>query len=191
MKETTEIFIKHMVCNRCIRVVKQELESLGFKIQSIVLGKVSIEGILNDHDLTSIKKVLEENEFEILEDKQHQLVEIIKTRIIEHVHHQKEKPETLNFSDFLSQETGVNYFQLSRLFSSIEGITIEKYIILQKIEYAKEALAYDEKNLSEISFELGYSSVAHLSGQFKKITGLTPTAFKKAKDQMRKSLDDI
>jgi AraC-like DNA-binding protein len=171
--------------------VKQELQNHGFEIQSIVLGKVELKQSLSDEEILTIKKVLKENEFELLEDRQHQLVEIIKTRIIEHVHHHKEKPETLNFSDFLSQETGVNYSQLSRLFSSIEGITIEKYIILQKIEYAKEALAYGEKNLSEISFELGYSSVAHLSGQFKKITGLTPTAFKKAKDQMRKSLDDI
>ena len=180
-----------MVCNRCVRVVKEELEKLGFHVDGIVLGRVSLNETLDSNDLEIIKKTLLENEFELLEDRQHQIVELIKTRIIEHVHYHKEKPEALNFSDFLSREAGINYSQLSRWFSSIEGITIEKYIILQKIERVKEALAYGEQNLSEISFELGYSSVAHLSGQFKKVTGLTPTEFKKLKNQMRKSIDEL
>ena len=189
--ENTTIYVKNMVCNRCIRVVREELKQLGFTIEAIELGKVTIRGSLSEEDLLSIEKTLLSNGFERVNDRHHQVIEQVKTIIIEHVHHGRSIPGHINFSEYLEQQIGVNYSSISKLFSSFEGVTIEKYLILQKIERVKELLAYDEQTLSEIAYELDYSSVAHLSGQFKKVTGLTPTEFKKMAGNRRKPLDQV
>jgi len=180
-----------MVCNRCIKVVKDEFEKLNLEIEAIELGKVSISSQLNDSKLSEIKNVLGENGFELIDDKKSKLIDRIKTLVIEITYYDKEVSASINSSEFISKEIGYDYSYLSNLFSSVEGITIEKYIINQKIEKVKELLVYDELSLNEISFQLGYSSVQHLSNQFKKITGLTPSHFKKLKENKRKPLDEV
>ncbi len=172
----TKIYIKNMVCNRCIRFVKQELETIGYTINNIQLGEVEISG--KSINTGKIRKVLGDNGFELLEDKKVQLINQIKSLIINKIHHQGLEDFNKNYSDFISQQLGKDYTYLSHLFSSHESITIEKYIILQKIERVKELLVYDELTLSEIAYRMNYSSVAHLSNQFKQVTGLTPTTFK-------------
>jgi len=191
MNPKTLLSVKNMVCNRCIRVVREDLEKLGFSIESLELGKLSLIGEISEKEYVLLGESLKSSGFELIEDRLHKLIESVKTLIIEHIHHKKQKPAQLNFSDYLAKETGVNYFELSRLFSSIETITIEKYIIRQKIERVKELLIYGEQQLGEIAFELGYSSVAHLSGQFKKVTGLSTSAFRKLSKPQRKSLDEL
>lgn len=180
-----------MVCNRCIRVVAEDLGKLGLTIEAIELGKVKIKGVISDDNLMAIEKALLSSGFELINDRQHQIIEQVKKIIIEQVHHSNSKPAHINFSVYLEQQVGVNYSSISKLFSSFEGVTIEKYLILQKIERVKELLAYGEQSLSEIAYELDYSSVAHLSGQFKKVTGLTPTAFKNIAGNRRKPLDQV
>ena len=180
-----------MVCNRCIKVVQEEFEKLNLEIETIELGKVSISSKLNDSTISNIKEVLDKNGFELIDDKKSKLIDRIKTLIIEITHYDKEVSPSINSSEFISKEIGYDYSYLSNLFSSVEGITIEKYIINQKIEKVKELLVYDEFSLNEISFQLGYSSVQHLSNQFKKITGLTPSHFKKLKENKRKPLDEV
>jgi AraC-like DNA-binding protein len=180
-----------MVCNRCIRVVKEELSHLDLNIESIELGTVNLEKPADDLQLEQIKKVLLENGFELIDDKKSKIIEKIKTIIIQLIHYEKEKAAYINVSDFISKEIGFDYSYLSNLFSSVEGTTIEKYIINQKIEKVKELLVYNELSLSEISYQLGYSSVQHLSNQFKKTTGLSPSHFKKLKNSNRKPLDDV
>lgn len=180
-----------MVCNRCIKVVSEELQNLGHSIQSIELGSVELLGDISKIQIKQIDSILKDNGFELIDDKKSRLIDKIKTTLIELVHYQKEKAAHINLSDFLSEEIGYDYSYLSKLFSSIEGITIEKYLIRQKIEKAKELLVYDELSLSEISYRLGYSSVQHLSNQFKKTTGLSPSHFKKIKHKKRKPLDQV
>jgi len=185
------LHIKNMVCNRCIKVVKDEFEKLNLVIESIELGKVSISSQLNNSILSQIRDVLDKNGFELIDDKKSKLIDQIKTLVIEITHYEKEVPASINSSEFISKEIGYHYSYLSNLFSSVEGISIEKYIINQKIEKVKELLVYDELSLNEISYKLGYSSVQHLSNQFKKITGLTPSHFKKLKENKRKPLDEV
>lgn len=185
------LFIKNMVCKRCIRVVKEELTNLGLVVKNIELGRVEITNQPESISTDKISDVLKGNGFELINDKKSRLIGQIKTIIIEFIHHNKEKAEHINFSDFLSKEVGYDYSYLSNLFSSVEGTTIEKYIINQKIEKAKELLVYNELSLNEIAYEMGYSSVQHLSNQFKKITGLSPSHFKKIKENRRKPLDNI
>ncbi len=180
-----------MVCNRCIKVIKDEFSKLNLVIETIELGKVTIASPLDDAMLAKIKEVLDKNGFELIDDKRSQLIDRIKTLVIEMTHYNKEVSASTNTSAFISKEMGYDYSYLSNLFSSVEGITIEKYIINQKIEKVKELLIYDELSLNEISFQLGYSSVQHLSNQFKKVTGLTPSHFKKIKDNKRKPLDEV
>jgi AraC family transcriptional regulator len=183
------LYIKNMVCNRCIKVVREELEKLSMKVKDIQLGEAVIEAA-EEPDMSKIKEVMEANGFEVLEDKKVKLVEKIKTLLIEQIHHQEGK-FGLNYSEFLSKEIGRDYHSLSQLFSSIENLTIEKFIILQKIEKVKEYLIYNELTLSELAYKLGYSSVAHLSNQFKQVTGFSPSEFKKLKTHQRKPLDGI
>ena len=188
---STTMHIKNMVCNRCIRAVQEEIESLGFSIKSIELGEVVINEEIDNIDTDRIGKILAENGFELIKDKQSEIINRIKTLIIEYIHFDKKKPESVNFSDFLSSELNHDYSYLSHLFSMVEGKTIEKYMILQKIEKVKELLVYDELTLNEISYKLGYSSVAHLSRQFKDVTGLTPSHYKKIREEKRKPLDQL
>jgi AraC family transcriptional regulator len=184
--------IKNMVCDRCKRVVNEELSHLGINITKIELGVVETNGELSTAQLEQVKKVMINNGFEILDDRKGALAEHIKTLIIEEIQYLKgNKPAAMNFSDYLSQKTGYDYSYLSNLFPAEAGVTIEHYIIAQKIEKIKEWLSYNELTLSEMAWRLSYSSTAHLSNQFKKMTGMTPGAFKKSKTALRKELDKV
>jgi AraC-like DNA-binding protein len=179
-----------MVCKRCIKVVNDELSKLGLRIRNIKLGEVEI-----DTDKTvpmkKIENILSQNGFELIDDINAKLIERIKVLIINKIHYSREESGKVNFSKYLSREIGKNYSHLSSLFSSKEGITIEKFIIHQKIERVKELLVYNELTLSEIAYSSGYSSVQHLSNQFKQVTGMKPSEFKKLKEPVRKPLDKI
>ena len=184
------IFIKNMVCNRCIMVVHNELEKLNLDVNTVNLGRVDLNTPLQPSDKIKLKSVLLPLGFELIDDKKSRVIESIKNIIIDVVHHQ-ESDIKINLSDLLSSELQLDYNYLSTLFSEVEGTTIEKYFIAQKIEKVKELLVYDELSLSEIAHRLNYSSVAYLSNQFKKVTGLTPSHFKQIKEQKRKPLDEI
>lgn len=186
----TSLFIKNMVCNRCIWVVQNQLEKVGITAQKVSLGEVVLENDLEDTQLQQLKKVLTPLGFEIIDDKKSKIIEKIKTLIIDLVHHQ-DNQLPINLSQLLSENLHQDYSHLTQLFSAVEGTTIEKYYILQKIEKVKELLVYDELSLSEIADRLHYSSVGYLSNQFKKVTGLTPTHFKKIGSQKRKPLDQV
>ena len=160
-------------------------------MKSIELGRVEIETEPDAASLERIDHTLRVNGFELIDDKKRQVIEKIKTVIIGLVHYDKEKEGHLNLSDYLAREVGYDYSYLSNLFSSAEGITIEKYLISQKIEKTKELLVYEELTLSEIANQLGYSSTQHLSAQFKKVTGMNPSRFKNLKEKMRIPLDQI
>lgn len=179
-----------MVCNRCILVVEQELEKLGIHDHKVMLGEVETTHTINKEKIHSLQKNLGALGFELLDDSKTRLIEKIKNIIIQYVHHPDDENHQ-NFSDILSNALHKDYSYLSSLFSEVEGVTIEKYIINQKIEKVKELIIYDELSLSEIAFQLGYSSVAHLSSQFKKITGLTPSHFKKVGQNKRKPIDKV
>ena len=181
-----------MVCQRCVNTVRQVLTQAGFEVINVRLGEAEIEGKL-DKDQKEIAGNLLKNEgFELLDNRTGKFVEQIKHLIIAEIHHERGlKKETMNYSDFLSRQTRHDYSHLSKLFSSIEGITIEKYILAQKVERVKELLVYDELSLGEISFRLGYSSSQHLSNQFRQVTGMTPTAFKNTHPHDRQHLDHV
>lgn len=185
------LYIKNMVCPRCIAAVNNILKSIDADIIQVNLGEVILANDLTESRLHELGIKLHELGFELLDDNRKQQIEKIKSIIIKHIHHSEEGAIKQNFSEILASELHKEYSQLSKLFSSTEGITIEQFIILQKIEKVKELLAYNEDSLSEIAFRLGYSSVAHLSSQFKKITGLTPSQFKLQGIRLRKSLDNI
>lgn len=185
-----KVYIKNMVCNRCIMVVKNELEKIGFNPTTVTLGEVGFEGELSNNQKHDINIHLLTFGFELIDDKKSRIIEKIKNVIVDLVHHQNNESKT-NLSDLLSSSLHHDYNYLSNLFSEVEGITIEKYFIAQKIEKVKELLVYDEMSLSEIAFQLKYSSVAYLSNQFKKVTGLTPSHFKQIKVEKRKPLDKI
>jgi len=183
-----------MVCDRCKMVVSQELEKLGLHPEKVVLGEVDLKEDGLSADLhKKIDDALMAVGFERIDDRKARIIENIKNKIIQLIHHSERVNLKVNWSTLLADEAHYEYGYLSNLFSSMEGITLEQYIIRQKIERVKELLFYDELTLSEIADRLGYSSVAHLSGQFKKITGLTPSEMKKSRniDQARKPLDAI
>ena len=179
-----------MVCNRCIMVVRDELKNLGYMPVRLALGEVEFNGDLSDHDKYRINEKLQTFGFELIDDRKSRLIGRINSLIIELVHHQNSQLK-INLSDYLSSKLHHDYSYLSNLFSEVEGITIEKYYITHKIERVKELLIYDELTLSQIAIELNYSSVAHLSNQFKKVTGLTPSYFKNLKIEKRKPLDEL
>jgi len=179
-----------MVSSRCKMVVKSELGKLGLHYIVVELGEVEIKENISDAQRNLLKIALLKSGLELMEDKKAILIEKIKGVIVELVHYSEELPKT-NFSDFLSQKLNYDYTYLANLFSEVTGTTIEHYIIAHKIERVKELLIYDELSLSEISYLLNYSSVAHLSAQFKKVTGLTPTFFKQLKLKKRRTLDQI
>jgi AraC-like DNA-binding protein len=172
-------------------VVEQGLKEIGLHPASVQLGEVILEeNALTTAQTDTVRKTLQQFGFELLDDKKAQLLDQIKTFIIEGIHY-KEESSNLNFSTLLSQHFHHDYSYLSKLFSQVEGITIEQYLLLQKIEKVKELLHYNERSLSQIALDLGYSSTAHLSALFKKITGLTPTEFKKLGTYQRLPLDHI
>lgn len=176
-----------MVCPRCITVVEQELISLGYHVSKIDLGFAEID---KEPDKELISVMLLKNGFELLEDEKRKKVEQIKTEIVSLVHHQASLNK-YTLSDWLSKQLDTDYSSLSHLFSSQENLTIEKFYILQRIEKVKEFLVYGELSLKEIAFQLGFNSVAHLSAQFKKETGLTTSHFKAYKQIPRKSIDSL
>lgn len=185
-----KLHIKNMVCNRCKMVVKAELERLGIHPTIVELGEVTLQSDLTASQKASVTSVLEGLGFEIIDDKKGQLIERVKTLIISLIH-EKDIDIKTNLSDFISEHVGQDYNHVSKLFSEIEGTTIEKYFIAQKIERVKELLVYGENTLSEIAYQLHYSSVAHLSNQFKKVTGLSPSYFKSLRSKKRKPLDEV
>ena len=184
------IYIKNMVCDRCIATVKKDLDDLGIGYSRIDLGTVELTGILEDTRKKQLDSILTEQGFELLEDKNSRLIESIKNEVLNLVRH-PESRGNVNYSQIISDKLLHDYNSLSSLFSSVEGITIEKYIILQKIEWVKELLFYDELNLNEIADKLDYSSVQHLSSQFKKVTGMTPTEYRKLGEKPRNPLDRL
>jgi AraC-like DNA-binding protein len=186
----TTLFIKNMVCNRCNMVVQNELDKLDLGVKSIRLGEVTLDEEPTVEEKKKLSEALVRLGFQIIDDKKSRIIEKIKNIIIELVHHQDNDAKT-NLSEVLSNKLHHDYNHLSNLFSEIEGTTIEKYFIAQKIEKVKELLVYDELSLSEIAFRLNYSSVAYLSNQFKKVTGLTPSYFKQIKEDKRKPLDKL
>jgi len=171
-------------------VVKDELEELGFQLVNIGLGEVELTNDLTEAEKRNIGNRLETFGFELIDDKRSRLIGQIKSSIIEIIHQNSSELKS-NLSDYLSSKLHHDYTYLSNLFSEVEGTTIEKYFIAQKIEKVKELLVYDELSLSEIAFQMNYSSVGYLSNQFKKVTGLTPTHFKNIKEIKRKPLDEV
>ncbi len=185
-----KIYIKYMVSLRCKMIVKEELTKLGLHDVAVDLGMVEIFGEITQVQRSQLKKNLEQSGLEVLDDKRSILIEKIKNVIIEMIHYADELPE-INYSDYISQKLGLNYTYMANIFSEVKGVTIQQYIIIHKIEKVKELILYDELNLTEIAYKLGYSSVAHLSNQFKKITGLTPSFFRQLKDKRRTPLEDM
>ena len=184
------LFIKNMVCNRCIMVVQNELDKFDLEVKNIRLGEVILDKEPTTEEKDKLEKALILLGFEVIDDRKSLIIEKIKNIIIDLVHHQDNDTKK-NLSDILSSKLHHDYNYLSNLFSEIEGTTIEKYFIAQKIEKVKELLVYDELSLSEIAFRLNYSSVAYLSNQFKKVTGLTTSYFKQIREDKRKPLDKV
>jgi len=185
-----KLFIKYMVSIRCKMIVKSELEKLGIHHLIVDLGEVEIKENITIEQRHQLKAALLKSGLELMDDKKAILIEKIKSIIVEMVHYTDEPLKT-NFSDFLSEKLNYDYTHLANLFSETTGITIEQFIIAHKIERVKELLLYNELNLSQISYLLNYSSVAHLSNQFKKVTGLTPSFFKKLKHKRVSTLDNL
>ena len=185
-----KLYIKNMVCLRCKMVVKSELEKLGLHFDTIELGEVEISDDISKEQLENLSLALKLTGLELMEDNKKILVEKIKTTIIELIHFSDEQIK-INLSDYLSEKLHHNYTYLANLFSEVKGTTIEQYHLSHKIEMVKELLVYDELNLTEIADKMHYSSVAHLSNQFKKMTGLTPSHFKKLKTKRRDPLGNL
>jgi len=179
-----------MVCSRCIMVVKSEFEKLGLPAIAVELGEVELEYEITESQKDILLQNLQNLGFDLIDDKKTKTVERIKNLIVDLVHH-KNNDLKINLSEYLSENLNQDYNSLSNLFSEVENTTIEKYFISQKIEKVKELLVYNEHSLSEIADILNYSNVAHLSNQFKKITGFTPTSFKQSKDKMRIQLENL
>lgn len=186
-----EYNVRNMVCARCIKTVMGIFQQAGAELQSVRLGFVETRNPLSDEQLNVVRQNLVAEGFELLDDQKTRLIEQIKNEIIKLVHYGELDEMKVNLSTHLSAVLHKDYNYLSSLFSSVESTTIEQYFILQKIEKVKELIVYDELSLSQIAFKLGYSSIAHLSNQFKKITGFTPSAFKKQKGLLRRHLDQL
>ena len=185
-----KLYIKYMVSIRCKMMVKTELDHLGLHYGVIDLGEVEIREDISGTQRDTLKASLLRSGLELMDDKKAILIEKIINVIIEMIHYADERPKT-NFSDYLSEKLDYDYTYLANLFSEVKGQTIEHFIIAHKIERVKELLLYDELNLTEISYKLNYSSVAHLSNQFKKVTGLTPTYFKSLKQKRLLTLENV
>lgn len=185
-----KLYIKNMVCPRCIMVVKAELAKLGIETQSVELGEVTLRKKLGEDKKKLLNETLHSLGFALIDDKRSRLIEQVKKLIIELVHRENSMLK-VNLSHYIANGVNHDYSYVSNLFSEVTGSSIEKYFIAQKIERVKELLVYDELSLSEIADQLNYSSVAHLSAQFKKVTGLTPSYYKQIKEKKRKTLDEI
>ncbi|AYB29980.1 helix-turn-helix domain-containing protein [Chryseolinea soli] len=185
-----KLYIKYMVSLRCKMIVKEALEKLGLHETALDLGLVEILEEITSEQRQLLKETLGRSGLELLDDKKSILIDKIKTVIIEMIHYSDELP-TVNYSDYISEKLDYDYTYLSNIFSEVKGITIQHFIIMHKIEKVKELLLYDEMNLSEISYKLHYSSVSHLSNQFKKITGLSPSFFKKLRQKRTANLEDL
>ncbi len=186
-----KLYIKNMVCNRCKMVIETELRKLGLNPIDVQLGEVNVdEKSLSQISIGQIQDMLQRFGFELLIDRKYQQINQIKSEIIELIHYRKSYIRN-NLSDYLSEKLNLDYAYLSAIFSARESTTIEKYFMAQRIEKVKELLAYDEKSLSEIAYQLNYSSVAHLSSQFKKIVGQTPTYYKNSASSSRRVLDEM
>jgi AraC-like DNA-binding protein len=179
-----------MVSIRCKMVVKDALEKLGLHYVILDLGTVEVMKDLTEVEREKLRKMLLLSGLELMDDKKAMLIEKIKNVIIEMVHYTDELPK-VNYSDYISEKLGLDYTHISKIFSEVKGITIEQFIIAHKIERVKELLLYDELNLTQISYIMNYSSVSHLSKQFKKVTGLTPSFFKQLKDKKRIALENV
>lgn len=171
-------------------VVRAELEKLGIQYSYVKIGEANILGDVHPEELVQLSVALKKSGLELMDDKKSILVEKIKNVIVELVHYTDDQIK-VNLSDYLSEKLGYDYTYMANLFSEVKGITIEKFYLSHKIERVKELIVYDELNLTEISYKMHYSSVAHLSNQFKKITGLTPSHFKKLRNKRRDSLDNV
>lgn len=185
-----KIYIKYMVSLRCKMVVKDELRKLGLHFIVVDLGEVEIMEELTESQHDALKAALYVSGLELMDDKRAVLIEKIKNVIVEMIHYADELPK-INYSNYISEKLNYDYTYLSNLFSEVKGITIQQFIILHKIERVKELLLYEELNLTEISYQLQYSSVSHLSNQFKKVTGLTPSQFKLLKNRQRNPIEEI
>jgi len=185
-----DLHIKNMVSNRCKMIVKSELEKLGLHFRTINLGEVEITEELNEENKNQLNINLKKSGLALIEDRKDMLIEKIKIIIIELVHY-SEKQLKINLSDYLSQKLKFDYTYLANLFSEHQGITIEHFFLSHKIERVKELLIYDELNITEIADQMHYSSVAHLSNQFKKMTGLTPSHYKHLKVKKRRPLEKV
>lgn len=185
-----KLYIKYMVSLRCKMVVKEELKNLGLHYINVDLGEAEIFENLNNEQHQKLKENLSRSGLELLDDKKNILIERIKAVIIEMVHYSEELPK-INYSDHIAERLNHDYTYLSNTFSEVKGITIQQYIIYHKIERVKELLLYDELTLTEISYRMQYSSVAHLSNQFKKVTGLTPSFYKQLKQKRLGNLENL
>lgn len=185
-----KLFIKYMVSLRCKMMVKEELRKLGLNYVIVDLGMVEVLENLSQEQREQLGKNLLKSSLELLEDKKSILIEKIKNVITEMIHYSDELPK-VNYSDYISDKLDYDYTYLANIFSEVTGVTIQQYIIVHKIERVKELILYDELSLSEISYKLHYSSPAHLSNQFKKITGLTPSFYKKMKQKRNKNLENM
>lgn len=185
-----KLYIKYMVSNRCKMVVKEELKKLGLHFIVVDLGEVEIMENISAEQREQVKTALFDSGLELMDDKRAVLIEKIKNAIVELVHH-TDGLIKMNISDYLSEKLNHDYTYLANLFSEVQGTTIEKFIISHKIERIKELIIYDELNITEIAWKMNYSSVAHLSNQFKKVTGLSPSHFKQLKTKRRSPIEEI
>ncbi len=185
-----KLYIKFMVSLRCKMMVKEELNKIGLHYVFVDLGIIEILEDITEIQREILRANLLKSGLELLDDKKSILIEKIKNIIIEMIHYSDELPG-INYSDYISEKLGYNYTYLSNIFSEVKGITIQQFIIFNKIERVKELLLYDELNLTEISYKLHYSSVAHLSNQFRKVTGLSPSYFKQLKQKRKGNLENI
>jgi AraC family transcriptional regulator len=185
------LHIKNMVCDRCQMIVRQQLENLGFTVKQVALGSAEITPEPNEEQMQLISAALKVPGFELINKETDKTVEAIKNAVIELVHHSDLSELNISFSDLISKRVGKDYAHLSRLFSNAQDTTIERFIIEQKVEKIKELIEYGELNLNEIAYQMGYSSSAHLSTQFKSVTGITPSQFKASEKRGRKAIDKI
>lgn len=185
------IYIKYMVSQRCKMKVVEELEKLSIKYRSVELGAIELDEPLTEVQENALEKNLRKSGLAILDDRKSILIERIKNVIIAMIYNESKEPLRVNYSQYIASELHYDYTYLANIFSEVKGMTIQNFIIRHKIERVKELLLYDELTLTEISYLLNYSSVAHLSNQFKKVTGLTPTFFKKIKQIRTKLWEDV